>query len=546
MTAFLNAPLLADSGDLEQGAARGDRSSIEWSHVRFKVKDKMILNDVSGIIPPGEIMCILGPSGAGKTTLLNILAGRMRTSGSGLSFEGDISLMGKVVDPVEVRSRIAYVMQEDALPAFGTPREILRMSALLRSNATSKEAITQADSLLSTLRLEKCADTQVGSVLVKGISGGEKKRTAVAVELITKPSMLFLDEPLSGLDSYAAWTVLKELAVQGCSVACTVHQPSSEIFDLFDRVICLAQGQVVYGGVQKELFDYMRTSGNPVPFAYNPADHLLFVVQTKDQQELEAFMQHWSVEAGKVILPEIQRVRASSTALPLKGNSRSKGIHVQLWHLFRREVRDTIRNRSRLVFRFGVAALQNLLIACIFFGVGGKNSTSGGLRSHFGALTQIMISTMVTTANPLLLAFAFERPIFLREYSSHMYSSVAYFLSKTLVEIPVTFMTVTEMWIIAYFLMDFQGNFLFLVLISVGLCMGISSVALMLGCSVATAKSAQELAPLVLVPQILFTGIFVSINLIPRCLRWIQYGCALKYALNLVVIVEFADLDERK
>lgn len=167
------------------------------------------------------------------------------------------------------------------------------------------------------------------------------------------------------------------------------------------------------------------------------------------------------------------------------------------------------------------------------------------LRSHFGALTQIMISTMVTTANPLLLAFAFERPIFLREYSSHMYSSVAYFLSKTLVEIPVTFMTVTEMWIIAYFLMDFQGNFLFLVLISVGLCMGISSVALMLGCSVATAKSAQELAPLVLVPQILFTGIFVSINLIPRCLRWIQYGCALKYALNLVVIVEFADLDER-
>merc|ERR1719359_2121614 len=174
----------------------------------------------------------------------------MNVKGGGMQFSGEVSIGGSVVDPVAARSNIAYVMQEDALSGMSTPREILAMSAVLRGNESSlTSAQPKVTELLEALRLEKCADTYVGSALVKGLSGGEKKRTSVAVELITAPRMIFLDEPLSGLDSYAAYTViqvLKELAAHGCAVLCTIHQPSSEIFQSFDKLICLAEGYTVY------------------------------------------------------------------------------------------------------------------------------------------------------------------------------------------------------------------------------------------------------------------------------------------------------------
>jgi len=294
---------------------------------------------------------------------------------------------------------------------------------------------------------------------------------------------------------------------------------------------------VVYGGRREGVGEYMQLAGYPVPSQYNPADHLLFLIQSKEKEEIAAFTQKWTDESAKVVMPTIQQLRSSSEVLPLTRTNRSKGACIQMAFLFRREMRETLRNKVGLIMRFGVSAFMNLLFSCIFFGVGGK----GDGRSHFGALVNVMIGTMFGSAQPLLLTFAFERPIFLREYSSNMYGSIPYFLSKMLVEIPLTLLTSLETWLIAYWIMDFQGEFFLLVLVSTGLAMGASSLALALGCSVATAKSAQELAPLMFVPQILFTGIFVSINIIPPSLRWIQYLCALKYAINLGCIIEFHD-----
>merc|ERR1719352_1370854 len=122
--------------------------------------------------------------------------------------------------------------------ATETPRECLQFSAYLRlpHSVTQEERNKYVEELLTSLQLKKCADTLVGNALIKGISGGERKRTSVGVELITDPKLLFLDEPLSGLDSYAAYTLvvaLSELAKAGVPVLCTVHQPSSEIFDMF-------------------------------------------------------------------------------------------------------------------------------------------------------------------------------------------------------------------------------------------------------------------------------------------------------------------------
>lgn len=558
-TDALPAPKSPKSGieDLEEGGRNFFRtlsdtardSSMEWSEISLAIKDRTILKWVSGRVASGEMACILGPSGAGKSTLLNILAGRMNTKGKGMNYSGVVSIGGAVVDPVAARSNIAYVMQEDALPGMSTPREILTMAAVLRGNATGADVHNQVNELLSALRLDKCADTYVGTPLIKGLSGGEKKRTAVAVELITKPKMIFLDEPLSGLDSYAAWTVvqvLKDLASNGCAVLCTIHQPSSEIFQSFDKMICLAEGKTVYCDSTNTLTQYMDRVGHPVPVHYNPADHILFLVQKQSKEELERFTACWSSEELRVVMDKISAARTQAQGVPAPGAIAKKGFCVQLSFLLKREFDLTFRNKIGLIMRFAVQAVMGILFACIFQGIGNKGDQQGGLQGHFGAICNLMIGTMFGSAQPLLLQFPSERPVFLREYAANMYGVLPYFLAKTLVEMPLTFLTSLESFLIAYWVMGLQGNFFYLVLISWALALTAASTALFIGCSVTNAQSAQELAPLIFVPQIIFTGIFIPISLVPEALRWLQYLCALKYAIDLGCIVEFANIPEGK
>lgn len=166
----------------------------------------------------------MGPSGAGKTSLLNVLAGRARSHGR-LTISSDIRLNNYIVDPtnIEVRQLIAFVAQDDSLQVTSTPREAIRFSAKLRLPRSTKESQLDklTEKMLSELGLTACADTIIGGALIKGISGGERKRTSVGVELVTRPALVFLDEPTSGLDSFSAvqlCQVLKKVANAGSSV----------------------------------------------------------------------------------------------------------------------------------------------------------------------------------------------------------------------------------------------------------------------------------------------------------------------------------------
>merc|ERR1719174_974781 len=140
---------------------------------------------------------------------------------------------------------------------------------------------------------------------------------------------------------------------------------------------------------------------------------------------------------------------------------------------------------------------MGVLFACIFQGIGNKGEGEAAQQGHFGAICNVFIGTMFGAAQPLLLQFPSERPIFLREYAANMYGTAPYFLAKTLVEIPVAFLTSLENWLISYWVMGFSGNFLYLVIISWALTLTASSTALFIGCSVANAQSAQELSPLI-------------------------------------------------
>lgn len=199
---------------------------------------------------PGETLFIMGSSGAGKTSLLNILSDRINLT-NGARIKGRVM----VNDTVELKGsrfgKIAsYVMQDDVLMSCFTPKEALTFAARLKlAGLSQQEQDERVRKLIKELNLVNCQNTNIGSAATKTISGGEKKRTAIGVELITDPALILLDEPTSGLDSFQAYSIiklLKDLAKKGRTIISTLHQPSSEAFALFDRLILMCDGYIVY------------------------------------------------------------------------------------------------------------------------------------------------------------------------------------------------------------------------------------------------------------------------------------------------------------
>jgi ABC-type multidrug transport system ATPase subunit len=485
----------------------------------------------------------MGSSGAGKTSLLNVLAGRSAPS-LDVNITGNVNVAGNDINPVLFKRNIAYVMQDDALMSTATPREALAFSAKLRlPTGVSDETINDlVVALLEELGLVDCADTMIGGAMIKGISGGQMKRTSVGIELITNPSLLFLDEPTSGLDAYNAFqciSLLKRVASHNTAVLCTIHQPSSEVFDLFDLVIFMQAGRILYQGPVKELTNYYAKFGFSCPSNYNPADYCMFVSNQESLQSLDSkkmFMDSTPDDLLSIVKTE----KKEWTILEKEAKVAEASFWNQCLLLAEREFQRNVRDKGGLIGRFGVTIFLNLLFGLIFFKVASKDSSNPtNFSSHFGSLTMVLISSMFGAAQPIMLQFPFERPMFLREYSTGTYGTIPYFISKVLLELPLSFAQALCQWILVYFLIGFQGSFIKLVAISFILGLASSSIAIIIGSLVANVKAVTELAPLLFVPQMLFAGFFVRTGQIPAFLRWAQYLCGLKYAMNLALIVEF-------
>jgi len=171
---------------------------------------KLIIDNVSGTVQPGQFLAIIGASGAGKTTLLNFLSGREISNN--LEQTGEITINGADKKKVANYSAFsAFVQQDDILFQTMSVRECLEFAARLKLPGTEDEKMSRVNYLIKTLKLTKCQNTRIGGPLVKGVSGGERKRTSIGVELITDPSLIFLDEPTTGLDSFTATSVMETL-----------------------------------------------------------------------------------------------------------------------------------------------------------------------------------------------------------------------------------------------------------------------------------------------------------------------------------------------
>lgn len=288
------------SGSLSKTSKSNNQSDkpsqprLTWRNITFKVPDSgndrsvkdrndkcsTILQDCYGQLTPGEVSAIVGPSGAGKSTLMNLLSGRVSWAKNGCALTGTVKYGEKVIFDrricseskstansnskndsecqAELRRLVGYVMQDDALLPRQTLRETLEFHAWLRLHNPTKQFVKKrVDEVLKALGLWDRQHVFAGDATLKGASGGERKRLSVGIELLSRPQVIFLDEPTSGLDSFSAFQVgklLKEIAkTENMIVCCSIHQPSSEIFELFDQVVCIQKGRVFLKGyINKE------------------------------------------------------------------------------------------------------------------------------------------------------------------------------------------------------------------------------------------------------------------------------------------------------
>lgn len=237
-------------------------------------KEKTILNGVTGIVCPGEILALLGPSGSGKTTLLTALGGRLTGKVSGkITYNGQ-PFCGSI------KRKTGFVAQDDILYPHLTVMETLLFTAMLRlpTSLSQDEKVQQVDRVINELGLNRCRNSMIGGPLFRGISGGEKKRVSIGQEMLINPSLLLLDEPTSGLDSTNAQrilTTIRKLANGGRTVLTTIHQPSTRLYHMFDKVILLSEGCPIYFGPASAALEYFSSLGFSSSLTANPAEVLL-------------------------------------------------------------------------------------------------------------------------------------------------------------------------------------------------------------------------------------------------------------------------------
>ncbi|KAF5714965.1 ATP-binding protein cassette [Fusarium mundagurra] len=443
--------------------------NFTWSNVTVTVKDretkqpKAIVDNVEGIVEAGEICALMGPSGCGKTTLLNVLA-RRPTNAS--SVEAEVNINGSHLSLAEFREVSCFVEQEDALIGSLTVRETLEFSSRLASSSSlsKKERIVRINNLLESFGLVEQANTLIGTPIRKGISGGQKRRVGVASQLITSPKLLFLDEPTSGLDSVASLEVVKYLRDvakrNNLIVICSIHQPSTSTFNLFDKLLLLSGGRTHYFGPVNGVAAYFTEVGSPLPQYVNPAEHLLELVNidfaqdrgeaSRDLETLQAAWQN-SRQASEVNTA-IKSAESSGgdwhiDAIEKRPNMFSLTLTL-LHRSFIKSYRDVVAYGIRIAMYLGLAIMMGTVWLRL-------DPAQESIQPFINAIFfgSAFMSFMAVAYVP---AFIEDRLQYVKEHHNGLYGAAELILSNFFIGIPYLFLISILFSVISYWLSNFQ------------------------------------------------------------------------------------------
>ncbi|XP_068245737.1 protein white isoform X1 [Palaemon carinicauda] len=504
-------------------------------------KEKHILKDVTGVCRPGELLAIMGASGAGKTTLLNVLTHR---NNDRLRINGDLFVNGRRVDPDALTSRSAYVQQDDLFIGMLTVREQLVFQAMLRMDRhlLHEQRMTRVDEVISELGLMKCSETKIGVPgRIKGISGGEMKRLAFACEVLTNPPLMFCDEPTSGLDSFMAQNVvavMKNMAERGKTIISTIHQPSSEVYAMFDRVLLMAEGRVAFLGEVDAAYQFFNRIGLPCPPNYNPADFFISTLAVQPGKE-ENCRKAITTICDEFVKSEegtsIERaVAENSKEAELEGYDSRADVQVKKspykaswWTQFRnvlwRSWLEVIREPMLIKVRFVQVLAIAVLIGLIYWG---QKLTQEGITNINGALFLFLTNMTFQNVFGVVSTFCAQLPIFMREHFNGMYRTDVYFLSKMLAELPFHIIYPFAFVAIAYHMVGFTNDY-----VNFFICAGIVvlvancaiSFGYMISCMARNLSVALAISAPFIIPLMLFGGFFLNSGSTPIYLTWFKY-----------------------
>lgn len=496
-----------------------------------KPQSKRLIYNVDACLQPGTLTAILGGSGSGKTTLLNTISERMvssrLTQNGAISFNGHIGIHSV---------RHAYVMQQDILLPTLTVRETLRYAADLRlpPPTTVEDRKRIVEEVILELGLKDCADTRIGDHQHRGCSGGEKRRVSIGVQLLANPSVLFLDEPTTGLDATSAFQLvrtLKSLANKGRTVITTIHQPRSEIWHLFDNLTILTKGSPVYSGSTAKCIDWFNDSGMEIPPFVNPAEHLIDAtaidtrspeLEEQSTQRVDRFKSLWLGQGEK---PTVSIAgHAENRANQPHRKPQATSYLRQLRMLTDRTLKVTYRDPMGMMAALMEAILMGLVTGYIFYDL---PRDASGIRSRQGGLY-----TAAGLQGYLVLIFEVYRltidmPTYDREHTENCVDAIPFLVSRRLArllteDIPVPFLFSVIFYFMAGFDRDAHQFFTFFAITLLN-----HYIAMTCAMTCVTAvrhfAGASLIANLVYTAQSMACGMFVQAESIPVYVRWLKH-----------------------
>ena len=313
-------------------------------------------------------------------------------------------------------------------------RETLLFAARLRLPKdvplAEKEALVEK--LIRKLSLVKAADTIVGSSSKRGISGGERKRLAIGCELLGDPNLLFLDEPTSGLDAYQARQVvmaLKTLADEGTTVVCVIHQPRGSIFNMFDDLMLLADGKLMYSGPAAKAASHFWWLGHRKPSGINAGEYVVDLVSTdfESQETIAASRARIDALAAKAVWRAVGGRRGGRRRRGRRGGGGRRrpgaGVVTQFRLLLRRAWREVARSKAAITIK----AVQRVMIAVIYGGIYSLSDSQASIQDRFGLLSLVAIGAGQLAIASTIRSFPKEKTIVERERSKGIYDVGPYF-----------------------------------------------------------------------------------------------------------------------
>ncbi|XP_061490660.1 broad substrate specificity ATP-binding cassette transporter ABCG2-like isoform X2 [Rhineura floridana] len=536
------------------------------------VVEKKILCKVYGIMRPG-MNAILGPTGSGKSSLLDVLAARKDPAG----LSGDVLIDG-VPQPPNFKCISGYVVQDDVVMGTMTVRENLLFSAALRlpSSISFREKEERVIQVINELGLNKVADTKVGTELIRGVSGGERKRTNIAMELITEPPVLFLDEPTTGLDASTANAVLlllKRLSRRGRTIIFSIHQPRYSIFKLFDSLTLLALGKVLYHGPAKEALGYFQSIGYECEPYNNPADFFLDVIngdstavaankcgQNPKRTEVQIHMEtnnennmeeermektlvdllhekYISSTQCQDMMDELKKIEnvpgiSQKRPRPMNQVTYANGFFTQLYWVSQRSFKNLIRNPQASVAQILVTIVLALIVGAIFFAV---KLDQSGIQNRVGSLFFVSTNQCFSSVSAIEL-FIRDKKLFVHQYTSGYYRVSAYFLALMIGDLlPMRTLPAIIFSCISYWMIGFQavaGRFFFFMLTLMLLSYTATSMALAISAGMDVVAIANLLITICFVFMLIFSGLLVNLPSVMSWLNWLKYFSIPRYGLT--------------